>query len=59
LSAIIDRCNACNQFKGWIQHGGTEDGITEELVVAGIPRDHIVLGFPSPEKRKYTAFAVE
>jgi hypothetical protein len=44
--------------KVWIQHDGTEDGIAEELVDAGIPRDHIVLGFHLPEKRKYTEFAV-
>lgn len=44
--------------KVWIQHDGTEDGIAEELVQAGIPRDHIVLAFHAPYKRKYTSFAV-
>jgi ketopantoate reductase len=44
--------------KVWIQHDGTEEGIAEELVEAGIPRDHIVLGFHSPEIRKHTKFAV-
>jgi hypothetical protein len=46
------------QGKVWIQFDGTEDGIAEELVEAGIPRDQIVLGFHSPEKRKHTQFAV-
>src|SRR5919108_6458990 len=31
--------------KVWIQHDGTEDGVAEELVKAGIPRDQIVLAF--------------
>jgi len=44
--------------KVWIQHDGTESGIAEELVEAGIPRDHIVLGFHSPEIRRHTQFAV-
>ena len=44
--------------KVWIQHDGTAGGIAEELVEAGISRDHIVLGFHSPEVRKHTEFAV-
>jgi ketopantoate reductase len=44
--------------KVWIQHDGTEDGIAEEFVQAGIPREHIVLAFHHPVKRKYTQFAV-
>jgi hypothetical protein len=43
--------------KVWIQHDGTEDGIAEELVKAGIPRDHIVLAFKSPGVRPHTGFA--
>ena len=35
-----------------------EDGVAEELVEAGIPRDHIVLAFRAPEIRKYTDYAV-
>ncbi|NJR73751.1 MAG: XisI protein [Scytonema sp. CRU_2_7] len=42
----------------WIQHDGTEEGIAGELVVAGIPKDHIVLGFKSLEERKHTEFAI-
>ncbi|MFN7947620.1 MAG: XisI protein [Blastocatellia bacterium] len=44
--------------KVWIQHDGTEDGIAEELVEAGIPREHIVLAFKHPELRPHTDFAV-
>jgi len=44
--------------KVWIQHDGTENGIAEELVAAGIPRDHIVLAFHHPSKRKLTEYAV-
>jgi hypothetical protein len=42
----------------WIQHDGTEDGIANELLQAGIPHEHIVLGFHPPDQRKYTPFAV-
>jgi len=44
--------------KIWIQHDGTEDGIANELVKAGIPHDHIVLAFKSPSLRRHTDFAV-
>ena len=44
--------------KVWIQRDGTEGGIAEELVQAGIPREHIVLAFHSPELRQHTEFAV-
>jgi len=44
--------------KIWIQHDGTEDGIANELVKAGIPHDHIVLAFKSPSHRRHTDFAV-
>jgi hypothetical protein len=43
--------------KVWIQYDGTEDGVAEELVRAGIPRDRIVLAFKPPEVRQYTGFA--
>jgi ketopantoate reductase len=43
--------------KVWIQYDGTPDGIAEELVKQGIPRDHIVLAFKPPEVRKYTDYA--
>lgn len=43
--------------KIWIQRDGTEQGIANELVEAGVPKDHIVLGFRAPEVRPYTEFA--
>lgn len=42
----------------WIQRDGTEQGIARELLVAGVPREHIVLAFRSPELRQYTEFTV-
>jgi hypothetical protein len=44
--------------KIWIQHDGTEDGITNELLKLGVPKSDIVLGFHSPYKRQFTDFAV-
>lgn len=41
----------------WIQYDGTEQGIANELVEAGIPRDRIVLGFQPPLLRSHTGFA--
>jgi len=43
--------------KVWIQHDGTEDGVAEELVAAGIPRERIVLAFKPPEIRPHTGYA--
>jgi len=45
--------------KIWIQRDGTEDGIATYLMEAGVSKDRIVLGFRSPDIRKYTEFAVE
>lgn len=44
--------------KVWIQHDGTEEEVANDLVAAGIPKSHIILGFKAPEVRKYTEFAV-
>jgi hypothetical protein len=44
--------------KIWIHRDGLEDGIANELVAAGIPKDQIVLGFHSEDVRVYTDFAV-
>jgi hypothetical protein len=41
----------------WIERDGTEGGIANDLVVAGIPHDDIVLGFYSAAARKHTDFA--
>ncbi len=43
--------------KIWIQQDGTEDGIADALVNAGIRPEQIVLAFKSPEIRQHTAFA--
>ncbi len=43
--------------KIWIQRDGTERGIANELVDAGVPKERIVLGFRSAELRKNTEFA--
>ncbi len=45
--------------KIWIQHDGTEYGIANELVEAGIPKEQIVLAFQPRWKRPSTGFAVE
>ncbi|MEH1785276.1 element excision factor XisI family protein [Nostoc sp.] len=42
----------------WIQSDNTENGIANELVQAGIPKEDIVLEFHEPNVRKYTGFAV-
>ena len=44
--------------KIWIQRDGTEWGIAQELVDAGVPKDRIVLAFRSPEMRRLGEFAV-
>ncbi|MBH8563166.1 XisI protein [Nostoc sp. CENA67] len=44
--------------KIWIQRDGTEVGVANELVAAGVPKQDIVLGFHAPYKRKFTEFAV-
>lgn len=43
--------------KVWIQRDGTEHGIARELVAAGIPKDHIVLGFHTADVRPHTEYA--
>jgi len=44
--------------KFWIQRDGTERGIAQDLLDAGVPKDRIVLAFRSPAKRRLTDFAV-
>ena len=44
--------------KIWIHYDGIEDGITEELVEAGVPKDSIVLAFHPPHVRPHTGYAV-
>ena len=44
--------------KVWLQRDDTDYGIAHELEQAGIPQDHIVLGFQAPNVRPHTAYAV-
>ncbi|WP_293152019.1 XisI protein [Okeania sp. SIO2C9] len=44
--------------KIWIHEDGLEDGIASDLLMAGIPKNKIVLGFHPPEVRHLTEFAV-
>ena len=43
--------------KIWIQYDGTEGGVANDLVAAGIPHDRIVLAFKPPYIRPHTGFA--
>ena len=43
--------------KIWIHRDGTEDGIADDLLAAGVPYGDIVLAFHRPEIRPYTEFA--
>jgi hypothetical protein len=43
--------------KIWIQFDDTEEGIANDLLAAGVPKDDIVLGFRHPQVRQYTNFA--
>jgi hypothetical protein len=47
-----------NDGKIWVEKDLTEDGITPELLEAGVPKQDIVLAFHEPEMRQYTEFAV-
>ena len=44
--------------KIWIQVDDTEEGIATDLEAAGVPKDHIVLGFRHPDLRPYTDYAI-
>jgi hypothetical protein len=44
--------------KVWIKKDGTETGVTQELLQAGVPKEDIVLGFYRPERRAITEFTV-
>ena len=46
------------QEKIWIQRDGTEVGIANQLIEAGVPKSNIVLGYRSPYMRKFTELAV-
>jgi hypothetical protein len=44
--------------KIWVQRDDTEDGVTYELVAAGIPKEKIVLGFHPQNVRQHTGYAI-
>lgn len=44
--------------KIWVEWDGTEHGVTQELLDAGVPKEDIVLAFYRPERRFLTEFAV-
>jgi XisI protein len=44
--------------KFWVERDETEEGITEDLLALGVPKQDIVLGFHHPEDRKLTEFAI-
>jgi hypothetical protein len=44
--------------KIWIQQDGTEEGLANQLVELGVPKEDIILGFNSPIMRQYTDFGV-
>jgi hypothetical protein len=44
--------------KIWVEEDLTEEGITQDLLAAGIPKQDIVLGFHHPRERALTEFAV-
>lgn len=43
--------------KIWVEEDLTEDGVTNDLLEAGIPKHDIVLGFQHPRERALTEFA--
>ncbi len=43
--------------KLWIQHDGTEEGVANELVSAGIAKESIVLAFRPASLRAHTEYA--
>jgi hypothetical protein len=44
--------------KIWIEEDWTEEGITKDLLKAGVPKEDIVLAFQHPTMRPLTEFAV-
>jgi len=44
--------------KVWVQRDETEDGVTLELVAAGVPSSDIVLAFHPADVRPYTGYAL-
>ena len=53
-TVYIRLCNG----KVWVEEDLTEDGVTRDLLEAGIPQSDIVLGFQHPRERALTEFSV-
>ncbi len=43
--------------KVWVEADNTDLTLADELLAAGVPREHIVLAFHPPERRRYSDFA--
>ena len=46
----------CNKI--WIHDDGIEEGITDELVAAGVPKEIIVFAFHLLEIRQHSSYVV-
>jgi hypothetical protein len=63
-SSTYDRINGITTYvrirdsKFWIEEDWTEEGIANELINAGVPKEDIVLAFHNPKMRSHTEFAV-
>ena len=44
--------------KVYVEHDGTDLEVVKDLLEAGIPAKHIVLGFHLPQHRQYTEFGI-
>jgi XisI protein len=44
--------------KIWIQYDDTEEGVVNDLIAAGVPKEDMVLGFRHPKVRQHTGFAL-
>lgn len=42
--------------KIWIHYDGTESGIANDLIAAGVPRERIVLGWHAPSLRQHPEY---
>lgn len=46
------------ESKFWVERDETEEGVTQDLLLSGVPKEDIVLAFYHPEDRKLTEFAI-
>jgi len=44
--------------KIWVERDETEEGVTQDLLDRGVPKEDIVLAFHHPDDRKLTDFAI-